>query len=455
MQENNKQEVNLPVLLNFDGITNNGKHHFNNVMGKYSRNENSKSIYLTFDNTQISQGILQEIISDITVIKMGQSSLGDGSYQRQYIQLTANYGPEGAPPYIDVCDYLETETKHTPKVRLGNLSGITDNLFGGQLSGYGLYSNNAYLTGSLYLPKAGITNQTAIGYDGNGEYKESSSVSEAIRIWAGGNAPSAGNDAAPFVVTQDGSLYATQGIFKGVIQAEDGYFKGAIKTAGVLIDDSEEEDKNHFFVGYEKNPSSYDDYVIDIGREGLKIWEGGLKVYSDILSGWNVEGTNKDESQADELYGYKCNQTIAANNNLNPYPYISAIDQGRLAVRDINIMSPVDKTSFSSIFSKQGALYFGTKLNDAEKGNFTISEASLYQNDSDGNGIIKMSDDNKFEINKKESSVFLDGTNVIAAGAEFIISNSIAAAKLSLNEKIKIEEVRDDSQTIGFNFLIE
>ena len=448
-----EEDVYFPVLVEFDGIVNDKEHHFNNVMAT-CLNYGPDLIYIIIYQEQIPQGKLQDILSDITVIKMG-ASLDDGTMNHQYIQLTANYGPEGTTPYIDVCDYLETEIKPMPKVRLGNLSGITDSLFGGQLSGYGLYSNNAYLTGSLYLPKAGITNQAAVGYDGNGKYKASSSASEAIRIWAGGDAPAAGRDAAPFIVTQDGSLYATQGVFKGIVQAEDGYFNGTIRTAGVLIDNSEEEDKNHFFVGYKKDSDSYDDYVIDIGKEGLKIWEGGLKVYSDILSGWNVEGTSKDEFQADDLYGYKCNQTNTSNNNFNPYPYISAVDQGRLAVRDINIMSPIGKKSFSSIFSKQGALYFGTKLNDAEEGKFSISEASLYQESQQGNGIIKMSEGDRFEINKKGSSVFLDGTNVIADGTEFIISNSLTAARLSFNEKIKIEEVRDGSETIGFNFLIE
>jgi hypothetical protein len=44
-------------------------------------------------------------------------------------------------------------------VRLGNLKGIKDPLFSNQsLQGYGLYSNNAYLTGELILPQAGISN---------------------------------------------------------------------------------------------------------------------------------------------------------------------------------------------------------------------------------------------------------------------------------------------------------
>jgi hypothetical protein len=56
-------------------------------------------------------------------------------------------------PYIDVIQrygddsYLQLELK----ARLGNLNGITDPLYG-QLSGFGLYSENVYLKGKLYAP---------------------------------------------------------------------------------------------------------------------------------------------------------------------------------------------------------------------------------------------------------------------------------------------------------------
>jgi hypothetical protein len=41
---------------------------------------------------------------------------------------------------------------------LGDLNNISDDNFGGSLSGYGIYASNAYLTGQLILPGAGMTN---------------------------------------------------------------------------------------------------------------------------------------------------------------------------------------------------------------------------------------------------------------------------------------------------------
>ena len=49
-------------------------------------------------------------------------------------------------PYLDVYD--DDLTQGNPKVRLGKLDGITDEAFG-VLDGYGLYAENAYLTGTI------------------------------------------------------------------------------------------------------------------------------------------------------------------------------------------------------------------------------------------------------------------------------------------------------------------
>lgn len=121
--------------------------------------------------------------------------------------------------------------------QLGRLGGVIDEYFG-ELTGYGLYGQNAYLTGKLYLPNGGITNED-LEYDGTKieENEETITSPRAIRIWAGSSA--AGRANAPFVVTQDGSLYASKGIFSGIIQATNSTFSGWLQTAGILIDDNQ------------------------------------------------------------------------------------------------------------------------------------------------------------------------------------------------------------------------
>ena len=55
-------------------------------------------------------------------------------------------------PFIDINKRnSDIYNDWSTKVRLGNLSGITDSLYG-TLTGYGLYSDNVYLRGKLYAP---------------------------------------------------------------------------------------------------------------------------------------------------------------------------------------------------------------------------------------------------------------------------------------------------------------
>ena len=57
---------------------------------------------------------------------------------------------ESGSPYIDVIYGMLTDPDNSLRLRLGRLTGIITYLWG-QLSGYGLYSDNAYLTGEFRL----------------------------------------------------------------------------------------------------------------------------------------------------------------------------------------------------------------------------------------------------------------------------------------------------------------
>lgn len=72
----------------------------------------------------------------------------DRDPERKGIITTTSVGSNS--PYIDVIYGLITNPKESLKVRLGKLDGIVNELLG-ELSGYGLYSNNAFLTGEFYL----------------------------------------------------------------------------------------------------------------------------------------------------------------------------------------------------------------------------------------------------------------------------------------------------------------
>lgn len=451
------------VLLEFNAIANAKEEHFDKIQGTITGitfDQATGAAIIKIDCSSFWDQSITAISSDVTVIKIGQGTA------RHYIRLTANLGGKTVTPYMDVYSNDDESKPVGPKVRIGNLAGITDDLFGGGLKGYGLYTNNAYLTGSVVLPSAGISNQTSYYYNEEGETPVYTSVDDSItedqskklvRFWAGGAQPSADQTAAPFVVTQDGSLYATKGVFTGTVIAENSSFSGTIGAAGIKIDKNGSgleptRNKQHFFVGYEDNPSTFDDYVLDMSSAGLRIWEGGFNVYSDHLSGW--ENQTKNEANANDLYGY-------TSTNVNPYPYIAAIDSGRLAIKDINIMSPIfDGTStrsFSSIFSNQGALYFGETRNvdlTKDASNFYGVEAELYST-STAQGIIKIDTNTNFIIGKNSNYFTAQSTgNNASVGSSFTVKNNSGAAVLYLNDGISIEEVIDNGSSIGFNFLI-
>jgi hypothetical protein len=59
---------------------------------------------------------------------------------------------EDDSPYLDILTHSGSPwSSISTKVRLGNLSGISDEDFGGSLSGYGLYAENVYLKGKMII----------------------------------------------------------------------------------------------------------------------------------------------------------------------------------------------------------------------------------------------------------------------------------------------------------------
>lgn len=210
------------------------------------------------------------------IIKTGSTGSGNTS---NLITISAN---STGTPFIKMEDFTVEGG-----VVLGDLSAASGFLrasqYFGALTGQGLYADNAYLTGKLYLPNAGITNET----DENEE-------NSPVRIWAGASPTEKNN--APFRVTQDGSLYASKGIFSGSLNVEeDSIFRGTIMAAGIKLYDNETEDNesdDHFYITYNTGNREIPDYILDIDQYGLNIYDGGLNIYSDYYefnySKWQV-----------------------------------------------------------------------------------------------------------------------------------------------------------------------
>lgn len=156
------------------------------------------------------------------------------------IGVNSNNGPSPSN-FLKPCGFTVTEftlggttgnkyvdMTQNPKVFFGDLdkSGIT--FTGSQgLKGFGLYSENVYLTGSLTTKVSTESESTFAGVNTlNGASatkfttEETGTISDTSKIvfWAG-SASTENEDiqASPLQVTERGSLYAAQGIFEGAI----------------------------------------------------------------------------------------------------------------------------------------------------------------------------------------------------------------------------------------------
>lgn len=442
---------NSQVKINLTAALNNGKEiSYSGLNGSVVLSSNEQQIDITIpkndaENKKIlalqSGESLASVVNTITVLKLGVGN------NKKYIYLTAS---SNSSPFIDVQDYDVSDITALPKVRMGRLDGIVDNANGfGKLDGYGLYCNRAYLTGALNLPNAGITNQTVVGYNGGETYLPTTdSTASPVRIWAGGTEqPQAGGAAAPFIVTQDGSLYASKGVFKGQVIATNSEFSGSIRAAGILIDKGgdgyvPQKASNHFFVGYTEEPTTFDDYVLDMNSAGLSIWEGGLRAYSDEMSGW----IGDDKTNTAVLpYGY-------TETNTKPYPYLAAIDAGRLMTKDWHNLTIAEDYSAYSIGTKNGKLYLGHTGAPAEKDNYLSYEEAQYEK-IEGYGYLGV-DTNQNLTLQSTRIVNVNGTQIKMSTGRVRIDNPAGKAEISLGGAIMRQAIQDDV-VVGLDFIFE
>lgn len=167
-----------------------------------------------------------------------------------------------------VNDELTGEWKNKPRVFLGDLVQL-----GKGLKGYGLYGENVHLTGSL------TTEIKPNGYAGiNTLDGIKNQEGKSIVFWAGANSLENILE-APFQVTEDGSIYANKGIFKGalitdsIIQGADLY---AIRIHGGLENSAAA--LNIYDAGQGKGIVFWKDFISEEekGTEILKIDETGF-----------------------------------------------------------------------------------------------------------------------------------------------------------------------------------
>ena len=448
-------EEELVELSDIDGV----------IIDAISNEDNTVTITVSFE---IEQNQADKIIN--SKFQPGAILILYGSEDKRhglYLTAAGEYSP-----FMDVYDDSEDNIVK-PAVRIGNLAGINDTNFStSSLNGYGLYSSNAYLRGQLILPNSGISNQKSIGYSGGDSYfaidPENEKDKNAIRIWAGAGYPSlsSSTEVAPFIVTQDGSLYAKKGIFQGIVKATNSEFSGTIKAAGIVVEEGSLGNNylangDHFFVAYKENPVSFNDYILDIGSHGLSIWEGGLRAYSDYASGL------EDTTYINPVYGYSLSQS-------NPQPYFSLADDGKENILHARIVA--HKGHFLTI-NQNGSSYNtnsiifddGIWFDTGIYNNLNNIEKTAYYQSSHNNGLslknnllnlnstygLSLTSEGTVYINPIETDI--DSTRIekvlIRGQLNLIKENEELDNLISLNGQV-IKEAFSSNKSIGIDIIV-
>ncbi|WP_286777003.1 hypothetical protein, partial [Sphingobacterium sp. UBA2074] len=122
---------------------------------------------------------------------------------------------DSGAPYLDVLDGIDSPSlEGKTKVRLGKLNGITDSVFG-PLSGYGLYSQNAYLRGAFWVTGGNAETQQGA------QSKAAAAYNDAVVV-AGQDATAKANAAKEFAAAQDNlAKVETKAYADGIVDAEE------------------------------------------------------------------------------------------------------------------------------------------------------------------------------------------------------------------------------------------
>ena len=271
--------------------------------------------------------------------------------------------------------------------------------------GYGLYADNAYITGHILLPKVGLTNSNdeesnIFNYDNwkeaAAEVDDSGVISDSlIRFWAGADPSS--RQKAPLIITEDGSLYANKGVFRGQVIARNSSFSGEISAAGIVLShenstDADDEHQN-FYVKWRDEPNTTDEGcphefdIADFNAGGLSLFRG-LEYKIGDNSGKTVFKVLGQDSGAARI----------AATQIQTYDGATAsaiLTKHSLIFKTVNDASTTDYAEGAESLYNNGAYAFGLWANS---NGGTITTKQLTIETPDGNNTLQMREDNSVTI---------------------------------------------------------
>lgn len=270
---------------------------------KKSRIEKDSIVWITNGSNTYNEGIVIDIDAEKEEIYIrieGNNlvanpliliDLGTGSNQ-QIIGINSGRAP-AANGYLRPCGLTMSargDATQLPNLFLGDLSSVG-------LSGYGLYSDNVYLRGSLIASPKDKTGKCA-GISTTGKAtgdKEMVGSEGNIIFWAGSDSEEASDiKKAPFQVTEDGYVYLANALYAG------GIISGAELRAPIIRGWNSESGKDVGLTIYNANKGiSFKSKTEESETEVFSIGSSGFKIndseFIKIANGQAVFKTCGDE----------------------------------------------------------------------------------------------------------------------------------------------------------------
>ena len=264
---------------------------------------------------------------------------------------------------------------------LGNLkdSGLQN------LTGYGLYSDNVFLNGSLTTTidstkpnsYAGINTLSDISFNKDPNGTDTSS----IVFWAGAENLTDTIQNAPFQVSAKGSLYAQQGIFRDSLFVGASLYSTDIYTARIHGSGKSEEGNKYglsFYdvdnsIGFFKGDINNDNepsLLYGIGEQGLFNIQGNQKYY--------FVQVNNDNNKTIDIKANTINAISNANNNTSSISQVLQLkDYSIFATTDEQNVDPITEINLATVDENNRAtIGFYTRKNNC----FQIGEDYVQSN---------------------------------------------------------------------------
>ena len=179
----------------------------------------------TINNNILTLNTEENLTDSETIVVLANYNENNNLVNNYLIGINSGDGRQGKFLYGRGLTLSEISEENSWEGKLKVFLGDLNSLNKPDVKGYGLYGENVFLTGSLTTriePQetyAGINTATPVYTD----------LNERIVIWAGAVVDGAGNydiKNSPFQVTQDGSIYANKGTFRGAL-ITDSIIQGA------------------------------------------------------------------------------------------------------------------------------------------------------------------------------------------------------------------------------------